>query len=50
MAASRGSSASASHTISAASALTAIDAEMNRKRSDNALSAVGPGSWMNAAR
>ena len=50
IAASRGSSARASQTISAASAQTAIEAAMKRKRSDSALSAVGPGSWMNAAR
>ncbi len=50
IATSRGSSAKASQTISAASALTAVEAEMKRNRSDKALSAVGPGSWMNAAR
>src|SRR4026209_540995 len=50
IAASRASRLSASHTSNAARAETASEAAMKRKRSGSALSAVGPGSWMYAAR
>src|SRR5436190_23970224 len=50
IAVSRGSRPSASHTNRAATADTASDAAMKRNRSGRAFIAVGPGSWIYAAR